>query len=347
MVIPSVHRPLSRPPLICTADDAYLDRAVQWCSAVGATPEVAHDEGMALRTWAGAPFVVVGADLVAPLARAGVRRRPGVFVLAGATSAPWEDAMALGAEDVLRWDETDRALEVLAGAVDGSGEGCLVSVVGGAGGVGASTLAAGLAVACGERGARTLLIDADPLGGGLDLLMGIEHVDGVRWDTVTSAGPMTARALTEVLPASHGVWTLSFGREPATPPAMSNIVTAGTRGFDVVIADVARHCDASEVLARSVLTVVVVPEDVRGVGASKAVVQRLRDRAPSVVGVTAARRPGLGRDSIAEALGIPLVARLRFDQRLRTTIDHGGGPVGSAALRKAVAPLLDLVGVVS
>jgi secretion/DNA translocation related CpaE-like protein len=334
-------------PLICTADDAYLDRAVQWCSAVGVTPEVAHDTGAALRAWREASFVVVGADHASVLARAGVHRRDRVYLLAGETTpAPWETAMALGAEDVLRWDETDKALQALTAAVDGRGEGCVISVVGGAGGAGASTVAAGLALACGRRGMKTLLVDADPLGGGLDLLMGIEHHDGVRWDAVTSRnGPMTARALAEVLPESEGVSTLSFGRDAVVPPPMANVVMAGTRGFEVVVVDVARQCDewGSEALARSLLTVLVVPESVRGLGASKAVLGRIREHTSSVVAVAAARRPGLDRDTLADALGIPVVGRLRCDARLRTTIEHGAGPAGSGHLRRAIRPLLDLV----
>lgn len=332
-------------PLICTADDAYLDRALQWCSAVGVTPEVAHDAGAAVRCWADAPFVVVGADLAEPLAGTGVRRRPGVFVLAGTAALPWESAMSLGAEDVLPLDDTDRALQALTSAVDGGGEGCLVSVVGGSGGAGASTFAAGLALAAGRRGLRTLLLDADPLGGGLDLVMGVEHAPGVRWDTVAANdGPMTARSLTEVLPAADGVRTLSFGREPTLPPPITNLLTAGVRGFDVVVADVPRHGNpwSVEVLTRSTMTVVVVPEDVRGVSATAAVLRHLRNHTSSLVAVSSARRPGLHRDTIAEFLGVPVVGRLRFDPRLRANIDHGAGPGGSTILRRAVRPVLDV-----
>lgn len=334
-------------PLICTADDAYLDRAVQWCSAVGVTPEVAHDTGAALRSWAQAPFVVVGPDLAASLARVGARRRPRVFVLAGANAMPWESALALGAEEVLPWDDTDRALQALTAAVDGRDEGCLISIVGGTGGAGTSTIAAGLALAAGRRGVKSLLLDTDPLGGGLDLLMGIEQVPGVRWDGVTAKdGPMTARALRDVLPHADGVWTLSFGREPAEPAPMANLIAAGQRGFQLVVADVARHCDpwAADVLARSVLTVVVVPEDVRAVSATRGVLHRLHDRTSSVVAIASQRRPGLGRYTIAEALGVPVVGRLRFDPRLRASVDHGAGPGDSGALRRAVAPVLELVG---
>ena len=51
--------------------------------------------------------------------------------------------------------------------VDGSGLRCLtVAVVGGCGGAGATTLAAGLAITGSALGFRVLLVDGDPLGGG-------------------------------------------------------------------------------------------------------------------------------------------------------------------------------------
>src|SRR3712207_5122150 len=54
------------------------------------------------------------------------------------------------------------------------GTGRLIGVIGGAGGVGSSTCAAGLAVVGARLGRRTALVDVDEKGGGLDLLVGAE-----------------------------------------------------------------------------------------------------------------------------------------------------------------------------
>jgi flagellar biosynthesis protein FlhG len=53
-----------------------------------------------------------------------------------------------------------------------------IAIASGKGGVGKSTLAANLAVALGERGARVLLVDADLAQANLDLLLGLHP----RWD---------------------------------------------------------------------------------------------------------------------------------------------------------------------
>ena len=63
----------------------------------------------------------------------------------------------------------------------GRRRGAAVAVVGGCGGAGASVLAAALAVTAVRHGGRALLVDCDPLGGGLDLVLGAEHVAGLRW----------------------------------------------------------------------------------------------------------------------------------------------------------------------
>src|SRR4051812_19306479 len=60
----------------------------------------------------------------------------------------------------------------------------VLGVVGGSGGVGASAFAAVLAAVAGE----SLLVDVDAAGGGVDVLLGIEAVDGARWSDLHLAG---------------------------------------------------------------------------------------------------------------------------------------------------------------
>lgn len=338
------------PPLVCTADDGLLDVTLGWCSAVGAQPEVVVDAGLARRRWRSARFIVVGADQADELARSGIPKRHGVFIATVAGQAkPWTTALALGAADILDGSDSHRALEALTAAVDGPGEACVVAVIGGTGGAGASTLTAALAVEAARRRQRTLLIDGDPLGGGLDLLMGLEDAAGLRWpDLGTRDGPLTAGSLADALPAGDGVSVLSWGREGTNADVpVSSVLTAAMRGFDLVACDLGRHPDSfgSELLRRALLTVVVVPEEVRAVSAASRVIMRLRDVSTSLAVVSAARRPGLSREAMAEVLGVPVVARWRPDARLRGSVDHGAGLGGSAVLRRSVGPVLDLVGI--
>jgi secretion/DNA translocation related CpaE-like protein len=336
-------------PLICTADEELLDVLLDWCSAIGSVPDVVRDGGMARRAWRSAQFVLVGDDLAAEIARALPPRRPAVFVVARPGSPrPWDHAVAIGAEDVLDPVDRDRVLQSLTAAADGRGEACVVAVLGGVGGAGASCFAGALAVEAGRRGLRVLLVDGDPLGGGLDVLLGIESTDGLRWmDVGPHAGALTARSLADALPRTGNVWVLSAGRGPAPEGVRADgILAAARRGFDVVVCDVNRQLNSlgSDLLASALITVVVVPEDVRSVGASTAVIDRLKGHTSSLVAVAARRRPGLSGEAMAATLGVAVVSRIRRDRRLQESIDHGAGLGGSAALRRAVRPILQVVG---
>jgi len=350
-------------PLLCTADDTLLDTILDWCSAVGAVPDVVRDAGMARRSWRSAQFVLVGDDRAAEIARDRPPRRPGVFVVArpgrplGAPPVAtmglrngglWDHALVLGAQDVLDSADRERALATLTAAVDGGGEACVVAVVGGVGGAGASCYAASVAIEAGRRGHRVLLVDGDPLGGGLDVLLGLEKTEGLRWPaTSPQSRAVTARSLTEALPHAGNVWVLTAGRAADIDmESASGLLASARRGFDVVVCDVDRHLDSlgAELLAQALLTVVVVPEDIRSLAAAASVVKRVDAHTASLAVVTARRRPGLSRETVEAMLGVPVIAQVRPDRRLQEALDHGIGPGGSAALRRAARPLLDLLG---
>lgn len=335
-------------PLLCTADDGLLDVLLDWCSAIGVVPDVVRDAGMARRSWRGAQLVLVGDDLAASVASDVPPRRPGVFVVARpGLPQPWDHAVALGAEDVLDMADREGALATLTAAVDGGGEACVVAVVGGVGGAGASCYAASVAIEAGRRGHRVLLVDGDPLGGGLDVLLGIENAEGQRWPAGPQSRAVTARSLTDALPQAGNVWVLTAGRAAeGDPESAAGLLSSARRGFDVVVCDVDRHVDSlgSELLAHALLTVVVVPEEVRSLAAAASVVRRVSAHAASLAVVTARRRPGLSRETVEATLGVPVIARVRPDRRLQEALDHGIGPGGSAALRRAARPLLDLLG---
>lgn len=82
-----------------------------------------------------------------------------------------------------------------------------VVVVGSAvAGVGASTLAALLARELTERGCKSVLVDADLNGGGLDVLLGVEDEDGSRFGDISAPlGKVDGKALLRELPVWDGV----------------------------------------------------------------------------------------------------------------------------------------------
>lgn len=73
-------------------------------------------------------------------------------------------------------------------------------------GVGASTLAALLARELTERGCKSVLVDADLNGGGLDVLLGVEDEDGSRFGDISAPlGKVDGKALLRELPVWDGV----------------------------------------------------------------------------------------------------------------------------------------------
>lgn len=340
-------------PLLVTADEQLLDDALRWCAAVGTVPEVAPDLTSARRSWRQASLVLVGGDLAPALATAGLSRREHVLVVAHDTSDLWPTAVALGAVAVFDRHDEQIVLESMATALDGRGEACLVSVVAGSGGAGSSTLAAGVALAGAGQGLASLLFDADPLGGGIDLVLGTEHDEGMRWCDLDGArGRLAAGALHEALPTRGGLATLSWGRAPVpalAPDAISTVLTAALHGFDLVVADVPRHLDppSVDVVGRSVLTVLVVAEEVRALGAARLVLERLRQCAGPVALVTRSGGGGIGHRVVAETLGLPVLARMRPDRRLRSAVDHGRGPSRSRPVRRAARAVLGSLGLES
>lgn len=92
-----------------------------------------------------------------------------------------------------------------------------------------------------------MLVDGDPLGGGIDVLLGGEESEGLRWpDFARSKGRVGGGALEESLPALHGLRVLSWGRgdEVVVPPqAMRSVLAAARRLGGVVVVDLPRRVD--------------------------------------------------------------------------------------------------------
>ncbi|MFF9569399.1 septum site-determining protein Ssd [Streptomyces sp. NPDC014685] len=326
-------------PLIVTEDVELLDDLLRLCAAAGAEPEVHHSLPENRGSWEQAPMVLVGDD--AARRCCGAARRQGVMLVGREQDAPdvWRRAVEIGAEYVLRLPDSEGWLvDQIANAVEGVGRSALtVGVIGGRGGSGASTLACALAVTAARAGRRTMLIDGDPLGGGIDVLLGGERAEGMRWpDFAHSKGRVGGGALEESLPALHGLRVLSWGRDDwvvVPPRAMQAVLAAARRLGGVVVVDLPRRVDESvaEALAQLDLGLLVVPGELRAVAAAK--------RVASMAGMVlddlrvVARGPyaaGLDERWVAQALGLPLVGELPIDSGLLADQDNGSPPGGSA-----------------
>jgi secretion/DNA translocation related CpaE-like protein len=322
-------------PLIVTEDEDLLDDLLRLCAAAGAEPEVSFGPPSSPGIWATAPLVLVGADCASGLHRA--QRRPGVLLVGRDLDdhEVWRRAVDIGADHVIFLPDAERWLvDRIADAAEGVGETALtVGVVGGRGGAGASTLACALAVTAARHAQRTMLVDADPLGGGLDVLLGGERTDGLRWpDLAESQGRVSSGALEESLPKLHDLSVLSWDRGDSvviTPEAMRSVLGAARRRGGLVVVDLPRRMDDAVVEALSQVDVglLVVPAELRAVAAADRVASRmglvLRDLR------VVARGPfpsGLGDAEIARLLGLPLAGELPPEKGLLESVDTGEPP---------------------
>ncbi|RYJ06220.1 MAG: hypothetical protein EON52_07485 [Actinomycetales bacterium] len=317
--------------LVATADPVLLESALRWCAAAGAAPEVARDAAGLRRSWRSASAVLVGQDLAA----ADLPRRDRVVLVSHERESAWAPAVRVGASGVAVVDQEDAAVAEVLQVLDGRREGCLVSVVPAVGGAGASTLACFLALEASGRGLDALLLDADSSSGGLDVVLGAEHQDGARWpDLLQVDGSLGAATLPRVLPRAHGIAVLAPGAVGGLPESVGGVLDAAVRGFDV----------GDDTLARSVLTVLLVPERVHAVAAGRRAVKELQERCAAVVAVSVSARGGTGATAVGELLGVPAVARVRHERRVGLSVEGGRGPGRSRRWRGAAAGVLDLLG---
>ncbi|MGX1491715.1 secretion/DNA translocation related CpaE-like protein [Streptomyces tendae] len=326
-------------PLIVTEDADLLDDLLRLCAAAGATPEVHHGVPEPRGSWEAAPLVLVGDDAARRVRGAG--RRGGV-VLVGRDqddSGVWRRAVEIGADHVLMLPDGEQWLvDRIADVAEGVGRPALtVGVIGGRGGAGASTLACALAVTAAREGLRTLLVDGDPLGGGLDVVLGGEAAAGLRWPAFAgSRGRLGSGALEESLPELHSLRVLSWDRgdSVAVPPqAMRAVLAAARRRGGAVVVDLPRRIDdgVAEALAQLDVGLLVVPAELRAVAAARQVASAvqllLRDLRVTVRGPYA---PGLDDREVARLLDLPLVGEVPVEPGLLRPHEHREPP-GAAA----------------
>lgn len=237
-------------------------------------------------------------------------------------------------------------------------------VVGARGGAGTSTVAAALGRAAVRSGRRVALVDLDRWGGGLDVLLGIEHLPGLRWGQLAGArGSIRVSDLLPVLPTWRGAWVLSADRSGARPPGpavVHEVVGALASGCDLVVLDVPRHlagsdptavrhgpeqvqeaavppapraddprAPAADVLPVHDAVVLLVPRDVRAVAAASALHTSLAAGGSPVLVVACRPAPGrLTPDDVGAALGRPVAVSMGWESGAAAGAERGAGPLG-------------------
>ncbi|MFI0374302.1 septum site-determining protein Ssd [Actinomadura sp. 1N219] len=321
--------------LIVTGDPALADGLLRLAAAADAHAEVAYGADEARAAWTFPALILVGADVAEDVASAGLQRRQGVVLVTGdgATPEAYRLAVEVGAQDVAALpDHEDWLINAFAAAGEPEGGwATTLCVVGSRGGAGASVLATALGLAAAGQGLRTLLVDADPFGGGVDLMLGLEEHEGVRWhDLAERRGRLNTATLRETLPRCGDLSVLSWRRGepvPVSDEAVRSLFDAAVRGFDLVVVDVPRYPDdlGRAALRSADVTFLLVPAEVRATVAADGLAAALRRHSSDVRLIVQGPAPGgLTADAVVHALDLPSAGSFERDRRLPAAVDEGG-----------------------
>ncbi len=316
------------------AELALRDELDRVAAAVGMrTVHAGATSSVSRKTWSAAAAVVLDEAAAGRYAHAGLPRRAHVIVVTGTDPAPttWAAAIEVGARHVLRLPAQEQDLvrelaDAAESARDNGARGAVVAVIGGRGGAGASLFAVALA----QSAPEPLLIDLDPWGGGLDLLVGGETAPGVRWpDLALQGGRLNWPAVREALPRHRGISMLSGTRRgyELDAGAVDAVIDAGRRGGAIVVCDLPRRLtDAAQTaLDTADLVVVVTQCDVRACAATATIAPVLAGINPNVGLVVRGPSPGgLTAEEVAAIAEVPLLASMRPYPRLAEQLEHGG-----------------------
>ena len=334
-------RTLGRPTVaVVMTDSELLDHVLSLTAVVGVEPLLLSDASLVRPHWSSAAIVLLGIEQADRVAAIGLPRRAGVYLVAEDRTAPQAQpwSLRLGAAVVPLPSSASWLSDALADVMRTSrGNGRVICVVGGSGGVGATTLAAGLAFVAGHT-QRTMVIDADPRSGGLDLLMGAERIPGWRWPRLASARGHLGD-LTGQLPSVEDVDLLSMARNESPPgwelraEQMKAVLSSTMRSHAVTVVDLSRTLGNAgrEALRRAELAVLVVRDDVRGVAAGYEVARQLAGEcARRGLVVRQGRSRLLEPRLVASGVDWPLLGSFADDPALLLGAERGDPPARSA-----------------
>lgn len=208
----------------------------------------------------------------------------------------------------------------------------VVGVLGASGGLGASSLTSALALRAGDAGRGAVVVDGVRLGGGVDVTMGLEQEDGLRWpDLARVRGAVDGGQLLGRLPATGRVRALSFDRtRPSRPsPQAVRSVLAGLGAACPLVAVDLPSPDSAlwdcllELCSKVVLLAGSSPQ---ALAAATAMAPHACDGPRACVCV----RTATGADELAEivaaGVGLPLAAVLHHERGLDTGLWRGLPP---------------------
>lgn len=325
--------------LVAIHDPVLHPEAMHIAAATGRPIVDSTSPADVARHWNRVSAVLLDAEMAGNITND--RRRDRIFLL-GSDPGPadYRAAMTIHAEQALLLPAQTAELLTALGRDDGRtlsvnrGSGTVIGVLGVAGGVGVSTIAVALARRW-ATGNPTVLIDAVPGSGGLDLLVGAEDIPGARWpDLGFTRGAVAAKDVVAALPAmGENLFVLSAARslvadpfvlEPAVVKAAVMSLMEGDHPMDVVV-DLQVGAIAEEVVPVLDHLVVVVPAEVRAVAAAVSHLQELK-RHQVQVSVVLRHRGWSGLDvaEVERILSTPVIAEVGTIARLPKAAEMHG-----------------------
>ncbi|WP_083292359.1 septum site-determining protein Ssd [Arthrobacter sp. SW1] len=336
--------------LLVTGNPRIRAEAERVIAALGAAMHAADTPEEALPLWDSAGAVLIGSDIHELPPR---RRAPAILLgLDGEGDGLWQLAAGLGAERVTVLPEGAAWLaEHLSRTQAPDPGGMVLGLTGACGGAGSSTAAIWLAQEAAVQGVRTLLVDGDPRGGGLELSLAAEEHPGLRWpDLADARGSIDPEQFAGSLPAAGGFAFLSWPgkRDKAIQPdalAVASVMDAARRAFELVIVDIGRGAESLRGFAWDCDRILVLaPAQLR---AAVAAARLLQDLPPVDAGlvVRGGKASALDGGIIADSLGLRLHAVL--PELKGTTAAAESGRLLDIGKRRSVrrfaAPVLDLL----
>jgi secretion/DNA translocation related CpaE-like protein len=298
------------------------------------------DLEVVLEHWLRPRLLLLDARAAQTAAALHLPRRPGVVVVTDTAdeTAPWRAAVELGAEHVALLPEAAPWLASRIAEEDDTPLAPLVGVLGGCGGAGASTFAAALAVCAATSGHHVTLIDLDPLGAGIDVVLGGDDAIGARWEDLGDArGRVDGAALLSVLPRVAGVPLVTWRRDQANatapPPSVLRAVLDSTRRVsDLVVLDLPRRLPLEADLPASLHRLVVVtPARVRAALSTARLLARCDVPEERVELLVRGPAPsGLSAADVARACGRTDARWLDAEPRRDEQEEHGVPPATGA-----------------
>lgn len=327
--------------IVLLSGSAKLQGAIGRVSAAAAVELlVAQSLEQVAGRWDDVAAVLFDADTLAGAAidagLAGWRGPTAVVGFASEAEQMWQQAERLGADRVAILPDSApwlaNYLSFLRNPVAGAG---VLGIAGGCGGAGASTLSILVAAGAAARGARTLLVDGDPWGGGLCTAVAARDVPGLRWpELLQASGAINPEQLAASLPQMGALsllsWDSGFQQQAAgtvpfpRPQAEGNaragpgegrrsaageVMRAARGAYGLVVVDLGRSPEAFAALAsRCNGLAVVVPGRVRAAAATLHMLETMAPM-PAVAVVRGPLAEGLDAAMVADAVGLPLVGR--------------------------------------